>query len=169
MAAESPDAGKPAPPLRRSIVFVCTGNTCRSPLAEGLGRLKLAAALGCLPTELEAAGYRVSSAGVMAYPGDAATPEAVLVAAEAGADLTGHRSRPLDAEILERATDVIAMTDLHRTVLLARFGGIGPEPGLLCGTEDLPDPIGGALEDYRACARVIAGQLDRLIPGWLGT
>lgn len=154
--------------MGRSILFVCTGNTCRSPLAESLCRVKLAAALGCPPDELEAKGFRIGSAGVMAYAGDPATPEAVLAAAEAGADLAGHRSRPLTAELLAEATDVFAMTETHLVVLLAGHTAVGPEPKLLCGTDDLPDPIGGDPEEYRACARVIAAHLDRLLLGWLG-
>ena len=104
----------------------------------------------------------------MAYDGDSATPEAAFVAGELGAELSEHRSRTLSVELLEQATDVIAMTDGHRGLLRMRFGAIGPEPRLLCGADDLPDPIGGSLDEYRACARVIAGQLDRLLPEWLG-
>ena len=167
MAAVSPDAEVPPPLLRRSILFVCTGNTCRSPIAESLCRVKLSQALGCEPAELESRGYRVASAGVMAYPGDGATPEAVAVAIENGAELTGHRSRPLCPEMLESATDVFAMTETHLVVLLSRLAPGAPEPKLLCGTDDLPDPIGGDRDEYRACARVIASHLDRLIPGWL--
>ena len=168
MGADSPSAEASAPQIRRSIVFVCTGNTCRSPLAESLCRFKLAQALGCSPGELEAKGYRVVSAGVMAFPGDPATPQAVLVAEEIGAPLAQHLSQPLSPELLNGATDVFAMTEMHLMVLVSRFGRVGPEPKLLCGREDLPDPIGGDLEEYRACARVIASHLDRLIPGWLG-
>ena len=169
MAADSPPSEVPAAPIRRSILFVCTGNTCRSPLAESLGRSKLALALGCPPAELESRGYRIGSAGVMALPGDPATPQAVMVAEEFGAELADHRSRPLDPALLGGATDVIAMTEMHLMILVSRFGAVGPEPVLLCGREDLPDPLGGDLEEYRACARVIAAQLDRLIPGWLGS
>jgi len=155
------------PLLRCSIVFVCTGNTCRSPLAESLCRAKLSLALGCQLGDLESKGFRIASAGVMAYPGDSATPEAALVAAELGADLSGHASRPLNAEMLAGATDVFAMTETHLAVLLSLIGGLGWEPKLLCGNDDLPDPIGGTLDEYRACARIIASHLDRLIPRWL--
>ena len=167
MAADSPDAGGTHPLVRRSILFVCTGNTCRSPIAESLCRLKLSQALGCGPDELESRGYRVASAGVMAYPGDPAAPEAVAVAVECGAALAGHRSRPLSAEMLESATDVYAMTESHLAVLLSRLAAGDPVPKLLCETGDLPDPIGGDRGEYRACARVIASHLDRLIPEWL--
>ncbi len=167
MAAVSPDAGRSPPLLRRSILFVCTGNTCRSPIAESLCRLKLSQALGCGPEELESRGYRVASAGVMAYPGDPATPEAAAVAAECGAELGEHCSRPLSPEMLESATDIFAMTETHLTVLFSRLPVGAPEPKLLCGNGDLPDPIGGDRDEYRACARVIASHLDRLVLGWL--
>jgi protein-tyrosine-phosphatase len=159
----------PAPPPRRSVLFVCTGNTCRSPLAESLCRRMLADRLGCEPAELPDRGFAVASAGVMAYPGDAASPPAVDVAAEHRADLTAHRSRPVHPELLAAATDVIAMTRGHLMALRAAFPAVGPEPVLLCDGDDLPDPIGGDTAEYRACARMIADNLDRFIRGWLGS
>ena len=162
---ESPSGDVSAAPIRRSILFVCTGNTCRSPLAESLCRFKLAQALGCPPSELGLHGFLIGSAGVMAIPGDTANAQAVQAAEELGAELAPHRSRPLTHEMLVGATDVIAMTEMH-LMLVARYSA-GPEPKLLCSGEDIPDPIGGDTEEYRACARVIASQLDRLIPEWL--
>ncbi len=166
MAAGSPGDEVSAPRIRRSILFVCTGNTCRSPLAESLCRSKLARALGCPESELAARGFEVASAGVMALPGDRANDQACQVAEEFGAGLAAHRSRPLTPDMLAAATDVIAMTDMH-LMLVARYAA-GPEPKLLCAGEDIPDPIGGDTDEYRACARVIAAQLDRFIPEWLG-
>jgi len=159
-------AGAPRPGW--SVLFVCTGNTCRSPLAEAICKRLLADRLGCDPAELEARGYVVRSAGVSAYPDDPAAPPAVEVAREHGADLSAHRSRPVDPELLAGATHVVAMTRGHAVALAMRFPGIGPEPDLLCGPDDdLGDPIGGDLELYRACARVIRGHLERLLPAWL--
>ena len=156
-------------PVRRSVLFVCTGNTCRSPLAEAVCKRLLADRLNCLPGELESRGFVVSSAGVMAYPGEAANPNAVVAAAELGAELVAHRSRPVNPELLANATHVIAMTSGHLAVLAARFPSVGPAPLTLANGADIPDPIGGELDEYRACARVIAGHLDRFINGWLGT
>ncbi len=156
-------------PVRRSVLFVCTGNTCRSPLAEAVCKRLLADRLGCLPDELDARGFVVRSAGVMAYSGEAASEGAVIAGAEIGADLSAHRSRPVHPELLAEATHVIAMTDGHLAVLTYRFPNVGPPPLPLADGFDIPDPIGGELDEYRACARAIAGQLDRFIHGWLGT
>lgn len=154
----------------RSILFVCTGNTCRSPLAEVLCKQLLARRLGITEAELPMHGYTVQSAGVMAGYGDAASIGAVEVAQTFGIDLNDHRSRPINPELLESATDVVAMTSSHAAVLEMYYFGFGPQPTLLCGPDgDLPDPIGGDAADYEACANLIAAQLDRLLPGWLST
>jgi protein-tyrosine-phosphatase len=128
----------------------------------------LADRLGCRPDELAGRGFVVRSAGVMAFPGDAASPPAVGVAAELGADLASHRSRPVNPELLANATDVFAMTAGHLAALAVRFPNVGPSPRLLAADQDLPDPIGGDVTEYRACARMIADHLDRLITEWLG-
>lgn len=156
-------------PVRRTVLFVCTGNTCRSPLAEAVCKRLLADRLNCPTDELESRGFVVSSAGVMAYPGEAASPGAVVAAAELGADLMAHRSRPVNPELLANATHVVAMTGGHLAVLAARFPGVGPVARTLAGVADIPDPIGGELDEYRACARAIADHLDRFINEWLGT
>ena len=162
--------GPPEPPRpARSILFVCTGNTCRSPLAEALCKRALADRLGCDPAGLEARGFVVRSAGVAAYPGDDPSPGAVEAARELGADLSAHRSRPLNPELLASATDVVAMTRSHAYLLTARFPGLGPPPVLLCGDGDLDDPIGGELGVYRDCAAKVRLHLDRLIAEWLRT
>lgn len=152
----------------RTILFVCTGNTCRSPLAESLCKKMLAESLGCATEELPAKGFLVQSAGVAAAPGDAASPNAVLVAEEFGADLRHHRSRPVNPELLQSATDVITMTRTHTAVLTTYFANYGPLPEPLCGPDhDLADPVGRDSDAYRYCADVIIQQLNRLIPGWL--
>jgi protein-tyrosine phosphatase len=153
-----------------SILFVCTGNTCRSPLAAGLCRTLLAARLGCQPGDLDGMGWVVQSAGVAAWPGDPATPAAVLVASEHGADLTAHRSRAVTPELLAQATHVVAMTRGHAAALAARFPGVGPAAELIGGpADDLPDPIGGDLAVYRACADTLRAHLDRHLTAWLTT
>ncbi|WP_143392902.1 low molecular weight phosphatase family protein [Fimbriiglobus ruber] len=159
-----------AVPSGTSILFVCTGNTCRSPLAEALCRRLAADRLGCTPDELAARGVVIRSAGVAAMPGDEAAGLAVEVARELGADLTDHRSRPVNPELLADATRVVAMTRMHAIALAMHFPGLGPVPELLCGPEgDLDDPLGGDLDVYRDCAEVILRHLGRVLPEWLGT
>jgi protein-tyrosine-phosphatase len=158
----------PPPPAGRSVLFVCTGNTCRSPLAEALCKRLLADRLGCDPGELEARGYAVQSAGIAAWPGDEASPPAVAIGPEFGIDLAAHRSRLVDAALLAAATDVIAVTHGHAAALALRFPGVGPTPVVLGGAADLDDPIGGDLDEYRACARAIRGHLDRYVSEWTG-
>ena len=153
----------------RSILFVGTGNTCRSPLAERLCRRMVADRLGCSVGELGSRGFVIRSAGVMAYPGDEASPAAVIAAAEMGAELADHRSQPLTPALLHEATDVIAMTGGHLSLMAQRFPNTGPAPRLLAEGGDIPDPIGGDLEEYRACARRISEHLDRFITRWLGS
>jgi protein-tyrosine phosphatase len=142
------------------IVFVCTGNTCRSPLAEALCKKLLAERLGCPVAELPARGFLVLSAGLAALLGGEAAAEAVDMAREMGADLSGHRSQPLTRDLLAQADHVIAMTRGH---LRALAGQPGPPPRLL-GPEDIPDPIGAPSEVYRECARRIQTALQDLAP-----
>ena len=144
------------------IVFVCTGNTCRSPLAEGLCRKLLADRLGCSPAELFRHGFYVQSAGIAAMIGAEATPEAVAVAQELGADLSGHGSQPLSVELLLEADRLYAMTTSHVRML---YGVRGVTPRLLAPDgEDVADPIGGTPEVYRDCALQIKGHLEALLP-----
>lgn len=98
--------------------------------------------------------------------GSPATPEAVEVARTYGADLEAHRSRPVNPEWLERATDVVAMTASHAALLMMQYPNLGPEPRLLCGSNDLPDPIGGDGEVYRMCAEAIRVHVDRHLNEW---
>jgi protein-tyrosine-phosphatase/tRNA A37 threonylcarbamoyladenosine synthetase subunit TsaC/SUA5/YrdC len=153
----------------RLILFVCTGNTCRSPMAEALAKRLLADRLNCSLDELPAHGYWVMSAGVAAYGGDAASEEAVKVVAAMGADLARHESRPVNPQILAAADDVIAMTHSHAAALAMRYPGFGPPARLLCGDDDLVDPIGGNADVYRECARTIHTHLERLVTEWVAS
>jgi protein-tyrosine phosphatase len=146
------------------LVFVCTGNTCRSPLAEALCKKLLAEQIGCAPTELPQRGFLVLSAGVAAMMGARAAEETVAVAAELGADLTGHRSRPLTADLARQADGLVVMTHGHAQAVREQFGRLAPRLRLLDPAGgDISDPIGADLPVYRECARQIGGHLDRLV------
>jgi protein-tyrosine phosphatase len=149
----------------RRIVFVCTGNTCRSPLAEALCKKILADRQGCAIDELPLRGFLVLSAGIAALAGQNATGEAIRVGAELGVDLAGHRSRPLTASLILAADYLITMTQSHALVLVARFPELGSRLRLLSPDgEDLADPIGCEEPVYRQCAQEITRALERLIP-----
>lgn len=148
----------------RWLVFVCTGNTCRSPMTEALCKSLLAARLGCAVDDLPSRGWCVFSAGVAAYPGDGPTPEAVDALRALGADLSAHRSQALSPALVAHADHLIAMTRSHLLAVLSRFPVIGGAMRLLGGAEgDLDDPIGGGADVYAECARTILRHLDRLL------
>jgi protein-tyrosine phosphatase len=147
------------------IVFVCTGNTCRSPLAEALCKKLLAQRLGCAVEELPQRGFIVLSAGLAAMMGGAAAAEAVEVARELGADLSWHQSRPLSPQLAAQADYLFAMTRGHVRALVSQFPHVGSRPRLLCPEgSDIPDPIGGEEEVYRECAQQILRHLEGLLP-----
>jgi protein-tyrosine phosphatase len=146
------------------IVFVCTGNTCRSPLAEVLCKKLLAERLGCPVEELPARGFLVLSAGLAAMMGGQAADEAVTVARELGVDLSGHSSRPLTADLMNQADHVITMTRSHQFAVARQFAGVGPRPRLLGGGSEIADPIGCDQGVYRECAQQIKQHLEELLP-----
>lgn len=145
------------------IVFVCTGNTCRSPLAEALCKKQLADRLNCAVEELPARGYHVVSAGLAASVGGTAAGEAEQVARDYGADLSAHRSRPLMPELAVDADYLIGMTHSHVHALMDYFGSAIVEPSLLDPSGDIADPIGGDRTIYDECGRQIWRHLDRLV------
>jgi len=139
-----------------TIVFVCTGNTCRSPLAEALLRRRLIA--GGLTT------VQVVSAGLSAGYGSAASPESVDLARLAGADLSEHRSQPLTQDLLDAADRVLCMTAGHRAAILRHRPDARDRVTLLDPAgDDIPDPIGGEMSDYEACRDAIDRGLNALL------
>jgi protein-tyrosine phosphatase len=145
------------------IVFVCTGNTCRSPLAEVLFKKRLADRLGCAVEELPGRGFCVISAGVAAMMGGPAAAEAVEVARAYGADLEGHRSQPLSPELAAQADYLVAMTRSHVRALIDRYPRLGAAPRLLSPTgEDVADPIGCDQPVYEGCGQEIWQHLEAL-------
>lgn len=135
-----------------TILFVCTGNTCRSPMAMALFRLK--------GTDVKA-----ESAGIFAQNGQPASAEAVIACQKLGADLSGHKSRRITPEIIADADIIAAMTASHKFQLL--LNGC-PQEKIFTLSEltdilgDIPDPFGQSQEIYDQTARILLKHIDVL-------
>jgi len=146
------------------VVFVCTGNTCRSPMAEGLFRKYLAESLKSEVEELEQRGYLVLSAGLAASPGMPVSPQSVEALASAGVDLSDHLSRPLTPKLVQQADRIFTMTREHRDSIVATYPEAATRTELLSREgRDISDPIGLSQEAYDQCAEEIAQQVRSLV------
>ena len=135
------------------IVFVCTGNTCRSPMAEGLFRVLDGQAR---------TGLCAQSAGLFVHDGMPASENTVLAAKEYGADLTAHQARQLSEEMVRQAKYLVCMTAAHYDRLVEAFPWAEDKVFTLA-QEDVADPFGGTLETYEACAAQLRTCIQALI------
>ncbi|WP_322175454.1 low molecular weight phosphatase family protein [Acutalibacter caecimuris] len=131
------------------ILFVCTGNTCRSPMAEGLFRQLL---------EREGDGGALcGSAGLAAVEGAPATENAVLACREVGVDLGGHRARRVSRGLLPAWDLFFPMSSTHAYILEQA----GVPPGNIYLPEPVADPFGGDLDAYRRCRDHLMAELEK--------
>ena len=139
-----------------NILFVCTGNTCRSAMAEAAARGMIAQQ----PEEYK--DVQVTSAGVMCAGPSPASPQAIVVAAEHGCDLSQFTAKQVTPELLEAADYVFAMTRSHKQMLEYAMPQCSGKVFLLTAyaagdpaAPDIPDPYGGSVAEYDACFAVL--------------
>jgi glycine hydroxymethyltransferase len=142
----------------KNVLFICTGNVCRSPMAEGLLR------------SMAGDRVKVASAGLGAGHGQPPSAHAVEVLRREGVDISGIRSQPVSPELLEWADYIFTMTRDHLDMLLLLFPEMAPKTRLLRfedaakgGRMDVTDPIGGTRETYEYCKEDILRTMPRII------
>lgn len=143
--------------MTRVVLFVCTGNVCRSPMAEALlnAKIRRAGDDGKLIAR---------SAGTWALENQPASGHAITVMAECGIDISSHRGHTVTREGLATAEVVIVMTRSHRDALSAEFPESRPKLHLMSELKgrafDINDPYGGTLPEYQQTAQELQDLID---------
>jgi protein-tyrosine-phosphatase len=146
-----------------TIIFICTGNMCRSPMAEGILRSKL--------TELGRNDVAVSSMGIHAPRHQKASPDSIVACAEYDVDISEHISRQLVFDELQAADFIFVMENFHREYIRTfvpqasdRLFLLDGWPGNGKNAHGIPDPIGGKPKDYQRTFALISSHIDRILP-----
>ena len=158
--------------MTRTILFVCTGNTCRSAMAEGIFRKMLKER-----TE-DGSKFNILSAGISALPGMNPTPEAIKVMFEQGIDISQHHAQELREELIKKADLILVMANDHKEYIYKEFPFAQNKTFLLKeftlnnktesnqnneGNYEIIDPIGRKIEFYRIVARELKENLEKLL------
>ena len=148
-----------------NILFVCSGNSCRSPMAEGLMKSKISVRFK--------SAVQVQSAGTLGINGNPATDFAIITASKLGANISQHRSQGLTDKLAKESDLIFAMASEHKNLLNKHYPEIRENVFLLRSfardpeeklNRDIADPIGGPLDHYRQCGELINSELQRILP-----
>lgn len=143
------------------ILFVCTANICRSPMAAALLRDRIAWA--GLEHQIQ-----VLSAGVWAEKGSRASTHATAVLRQRGIDLAEHRSQPLSYQLLKQADIILVMEEAHRRSIFYMAPEVLSKVYLLAemagGHDDVADPFGGTIEEYTVTVDELTAMIDKGLP-----
>ncbi|OEH93303.1 low molecular weight protein arginine phosphatase [Bacillus solimangrovi] len=141
----------------KKILFVCTGNTCRSPMAEAIFNAKTGET------------FEAKSAGIFAAQGSSASPQAIQVLKEKDIDFS-HSSRILDRDLLEWADVILTMTSGHKQVIKQQYPNVAEKVHVLqqfvdidSDLVDISDPYGGSVSIYRQTSGEIESAINKLI------
>ena len=144
-----------------SVLFVCTGNTCRSPLAARILKSRI--------KEKAWKGFRVSSAGTGAMEGGRASVGTEGAARRMGLSMAGFRSKPLSRSRVARADLILTMSPHHKTDIDMRWPDAAAKTYVLSeytgsGRGSIADPVGGFDDAYQSCASDLGDEIERLLP-----
>ena len=146
------------------VLLVCTGNTCRSPMAEVIMRHMVAEKLNCSASDLDQRGVIIASAGIATVSACAPSREAVEVMQERGFDLSNHESQPLTDKLARHADILLTLTSGHLHALTRRWPDCAQRTQTLRHDGgDINDPIGGSVAMYRDCADQITSALTERV------
>jgi len=148
-------------PAKKTVIFVCTGNVCRSPMAAGLFYDRLV-------REGAERRVRVRSAGIWALEGQPASAYALQVMNEHGLDISAHRGRNLTQQDVDDADLILVMTQRHADIIARTMQHAAGKVYLLSEMAgqplDIEDPYGGSLLEYRRTAAELADWIERGYP-----
>ncbi|MBM3329367.1 MAG: hypothetical protein FJY67_07850 [Calditrichaeota bacterium] len=154
--------GRPPSPSLRSVLFVCTANVTRSPVAEAMFRRAV---------ESSGEEWQIASAGVRAIPGVPVNPVIGFIMFQRQMPLTNHKSRPVTTSLMERYYWIITAEQAHRDALLKMYPDLKDRVQTLLGfgrkpdeieQHDLPDPTGKEPNDYRELMDLLETEIPRL-------